>query len=63
MEQSVTLYFEDNGKGPNPNLIHDGTGLKLLKNNVDFLKGSLEINAGENGGTMVLIELPVPEKP
>ena len=62
LENTITIYIEDNGKGIEPeNLYKDGAGMKLLKTNVDYLSGKLEINGKPNEGTFALIELPVPK--
>lgn len=59
LEQSVTLYIEDNGKGLDSNSGSSGAGLKLLRRNIEYLNGAIEINGRENKGTFVLIELPL----
>jgi two-component system NarL family sensor kinase len=62
LDSTVTIYIEDNGKGIEPENIHnDGAGMKLLKTNVDYLSGKLEINGKPNEGTFALIELPIPK--
>ncbi len=62
LENAITIYIEDNGKGIEPeNLDKDGAGMKLLKTNVDYLSGKLEINGKPNEGTFALIELPIPK--
>ena len=61
LENTITIYIEDNGKGIEPeNLDNDGAGMKLLKTNIDYLSGKLEINGKPNEGTFALIELPKP---
>ena len=59
LEQSVTVYIEDNGKGLDSNGGRAGAGLKLLRRNIEYLNGAIEINGRENQGTFVLIELPL----
>jgi signal transduction histidine kinase len=59
LEDSVTVYIEDNGKGIDSNLRKDGIGLKMLKNNVAYLNGTIEINGNSNNGTFILAELPI----
>jgi two-component system NarL family sensor kinase len=61
LDKTITIYIEDNGKGIAPeNLDKDGAGMKLLKTNVDYLSGKIEINGKPNEGTFALIELPIP---
>ncbi len=59
LEQSITIYMEDNGRGLDSNGIQFGVGLKLLKSNIEYFNGAIEINGRENQGTFVLIELPL----
>ncbi len=59
LEDSVTVYIEDNGKGIDNNLRKDGLGLKMLKSNVAYLNGTIEINGNANNGTFILAELPI----
>lgn len=60
LENSVTVYIEDNGKGiKEENSSSDGVGLNLLKQNIEYLNGKVEINGKENKGTFVLAELPI----
>lgn len=62
LDNAITIYIEDNGKGIEPeNLNKDGAGMKLLRTNVDYLSGKLEINGKPNEGTFALIELPIPK--
>lgn len=60
LDKSVTIYIEDNGKGIESAAQTTGQGLKLLKSNVAYLEGIIEINGQANQGTFVLIELPLP---
>ena len=59
LENSVTIYIEDNGKGIDQDIAVDGMGLKMLKNNVEYLNGTIEINGRKNTGTFILAELPI----
>ncbi len=56
-EISVT----DNGDGfvPNPNGAGQGLGLRLMRERVDELDGTLTIESREGGGTTVSAKLPV----
>jgi len=60
LDDSVTIYIEDNGKGIQESKSSgDGIGLNLLKQNIEYLNGRVEINGKENKGTFVLAELPI----
>lgn len=59
LADSVTVYIEDNGKGIVETGNSSGLGLKLLRSNIAYLDGTIEINGSENNGTFVLIELPI----
>lgn len=59
LDRSITIYMEDNGKGLDSSKTTDGIGLKLLKSNIDYFNGAIEINGRESEGTFVLIELPI----
>ncbi|TCC86678.1 hypothetical protein EZ428_23515 [Pedobacter frigiditerrae] len=62
LDNTITIYIEDNGKGIEANKLNEeGAGMKLLKTNVDYLSGKLEINEKPNEGTFALIELPIPK--
>ncbi|WP_042492062.1 tetratricopeptide repeat-containing sensor histidine kinase [Aequorivita sublithincola] len=62
LEESVTIYIEDNGRGMDTNAKKDGIGLKMLKRNVEYLNGTIEINGNANKGTFILAELPIEKK-
>ncbi|WP_160110600.1 tetratricopeptide repeat-containing sensor histidine kinase [Aequorivita lipolytica] len=62
LEDSVTIYIEDNGRGMNTDAGQEGIGLKILKSNVEYLNGTIEINGDANKGTFILAELPIEKK-
>ena len=62
LEASVTIYIEDNGKGMDDQVAMEGIGLKLLKSNVEYLNGTIEISGQKNKGTFILAELPIEKK-
>ncbi|MEM0516897.1 MULTISPECIES: ATP-binding protein [Aequorivita] len=62
LEDSVTIYIEDNGTGIKQDIEQEGTGLRMLKSNVAYLNGTLEINGNQNSGTFILAELPIEKK-
>lgn len=59
LDDSVTIYIEDNGKGMDTTMGKEGMGLKMLKSNVEYLNGTIEINGKPNHGTFILAELPI----
>ncbi len=60
LDDSVTVYIEDNGKGmKESDSSSEGLGLTLLKQNIEYMNGKVEINGKENKGTFVLAELPI----
>lgn len=59
LENSITIYIEDNGKGIHTTHDTDGLGMSLLRNNIAYYNGAIEINGRENEGTFILIELPI----
>ncbi|WP_177181265.1 ATP-binding protein [Parapedobacter koreensis] len=59
LERSLTIYVEDNGKGLDMATGANGMGLNLLKRNIEYFNGVIEINGRQNQGTFVLIELPL----
>ncbi|RZJ78921.1 MAG: hypothetical protein EOO47_12360 [Flavobacterium sp.] len=60
LENALTIYIEDNGRGINQNADTKGAGMKLLESNIAYLSGKLEIKGQPNEGTFALIELPIP---
>lgn len=62
-ENIFYITVEDNGKGFDTAKEHTGKGIGLLnvKNRVDYLKGSLEINSAPGEGTTINIEFNVNE--
>src|SRR5690606_17818836 len=59
LDDAVTIYIEDNGRGINRQSDSNGIGMKMLKQNIEYLNGKVEINDKENIGTSVLAELPI----
>lgn len=60
LENAMTIYIEDDGKGIKKENDASGAGMKLLQTNIAYLSGKLEIEGKPNEGTFVLIELPIP---
>lgn len=57
----LTIEIEDNGIGLDPEkLKHSGgSGWKNIRARVDYLKGSISLSSGEEGGTFIHIELEI----
>ncbi len=55
----LSVTVEDDGKGFDPSILNraKGIGWSNIQNRVEFLKGRLDVNAGQGQGTSVLIEL------
>jgi signal transduction histidine kinase len=58
-EKQMTLMAEDNGKGIRQDT-DPGMGLKNVRSRVNFLNGSMNIDSG-NGGTTIMIQIPFKE--
>lgn len=60
-ENTFYITVEDNGKGFNANQINvtKGIGLTNVKNRVDYLKGTLDIESAPGAGTTINIEFHV----
>jgi signal transduction histidine kinase len=58
-EKHLTLVIEDNGKGFY-NDSYKGIGLKNIQSRVKYLNGSLDIDSG-NHGTTIMIQIPYKE--
>jgi signal transduction histidine kinase len=57
-EQGLTLTVEDDGKGFDINQIKKGDGLNNIQSRLDYLKGTMEINAELGEGSSFIIEIP-----
>ncbi|KEO71908.1 sensor histidine kinase [Anditalea andensis] len=59
-EDRLYITVEDDGKGFDQNLMEKNTGIGLsnIKNRVQLLQGSVEINSKPNEGTTFSIEIP-----
>ena len=56
-DQGLTISYEDNGVGFDPETVTEGMGLKNIKNRVDKIKGHLQMSAAPAKGLTVCIEL------
>ncbi len=58
----LSITIEDNGKGFEPDLVHNdkGLGLKNIEERVQSIRGSFSIDSTPGKGTSVYIELEIP---
>ncbi len=61
---TAKVTIKDNGKGFNPAILVDttGLGLKVLQERVNLLSGSLKIDSSENQGSEITLTIPLIEK-
>lgn len=57
-EDKVALYYQDDGRGFDPNEIQYGYGLKNIRERVKVFNGYLSINSDKDG-TQVEVEIPI----
>jgi len=57
----IKLTVEDNGKGFDPDVINERSslGLKLIKERVELLGGSLDIDSSLGKGSRIFLTVPV----
>lgn len=62
-DEKVRMSVEDNGVGFNPAILENtsGTGLKMIKERVEMLRGLFEVSSEPGNGTQVSIQLPLGE--
>lgn len=60
----LNLTIQDNGKGYDPRALSKkaSLGLASMRQRVDLVSGSIEINSGKGSGTTVLVSVPLREK-
>ncbi len=58
IEDELSLLFEDDGIGFIITEVSDGIGFESIKNRVDELSGTLNIDSAENRGTVISITIP-----
>lgn len=61
-KEQFLIQVEDDGKGIDPEAIHNGTGLKNLTSRVKSVNGSIKIGNGKNQGTSITISIPLIRK-
>jgi signal transduction histidine kinase len=58
-ETDISLMVEDNGIGIGDYADAKGKGLNAIQSKIDYLKGRLEITKKNDGGTLIVIGIPV----
>jgi signal transduction histidine kinase len=58
-EDILSLLIEDNGQGMHFRKENHGKGLQLVSSRLDYLDGKLTVEKGSEGGTLLVIEIPV----
>ncbi|MFN8252344.1 MAG: ATP-binding protein [Ferruginibacter sp.] len=60
--QRLRMQIADNGKGFNPTLKNEGTGLGNIKKRTTVLNGTMNIQSAPGRGTTLAIEIPINDK-
>jgi signal transduction histidine kinase len=61
--EHFTLEIEDNGRGAgNEAAPQNRNGLRNMKKRMDDVRGEFSISGGANGGTVVRLKIPQPNK-
>jgi signal transduction histidine kinase len=58
-EDILSLLIEDNGQGMHFRKENHGKGLQLVSSRLDYLDGKLTVEKGSEGGTLLVIEIPI----
>jgi signal transduction histidine kinase len=58
----VHLTIEDNGNGFDVAQISEGLGINQMRIRTESLSGRIEINSHQGKGTLILIQVPLPDK-
>ena len=62
IDDGLSLLFEDDGKGFDTSKDADGIGIKNIKNRIQELSGSINIDSSKDRGTVVSLEIPTKTK-
>jgi len=57
-ERSISIMVDDNGVGIKDGNTINGKGLETVRSKIAYLKGRVEIGPKQEGGTLIVIELP-----
>ncbi|MDR3716870.1 MAG: ATP-binding protein [Puia sp.] len=58
-EDHISVMVEDNGVGMKDYASAKGKGLAAIKSKIDYLNGKMEMMNKQDGGTLIVIEIPV----
>ncbi len=58
-KKSILVIVEDDGNGFDPDKLTLGFGISNLKSRVELLKGKLDIDSNDKGGTSISINIPL----
>jgi len=61
VNEFITIFIEDNGKGFDSKKIHDGIGMQLLRTQTELYQGTLAIESEIEKGTAITLELLIPQ--
>ncbi len=57
-ERAISILVEDDGIGINEDKTVKGKGLQTVRSKIAYLKGRVEIGPKNEGGTLIVIEIP-----
>ncbi len=57
-QEGIQVTMEDNGKGFDISQYHEGAGLANIRSRVQFLNGTLDIDAALGKGTLIAVFIP-----
>ncbi|PZR27726.1 MAG: hypothetical protein DI535_09075 [Citrobacter freundii] len=61
-DDHLSVMVEDNGTGMHPKPETNGVGLKMIREKIEALRGTIEIVPGSEQGTLVVIDIPLTER-
>jgi signal transduction histidine kinase len=61
-ERVISVMVEDDGVGINEETAVKGKGLETVRSKIAYLNGRVEIGPKREGGTLIVIELPIVQK-
>ena len=57
-ERTISIMVEDDGVGIKEDKAVKGKGLQTVRSKIAYLKGRVEIGPKNDGGTLIVIEIP-----
>jgi len=61
-DRAVSVVVDDDGVGIDKDNAVKGKGLETVRSKIAYLKGRVEIERKKEGGTLVVIEIPILQK-